>query len=51
MKGLYRIRLGDYRIIYQVDDKKVRVLIVRVGQRKDVYEALLRAAGVWKERR
>ena len=37
MRDLYRIRVGDYRIIYQVADKVLLVLVVRVGHRRDVY--------------
>ncbi len=33
----WRYRLGDYRIICEVHDEKLRVLVVRVGNRKDVY--------------
>lgn len=36
-RDLYRIRVGDYRIIYQVGDKVLLVLVVRVGHRRDVY--------------
>jgi mRNA interferase RelE/StbE len=34
---LYRIRVGTYRVVYQIQDDALRVLIVRVGHRKDVY--------------
>ena len=34
---LYRIRVGDYRILYRVDGKRVTILIVRIGHRRDVY--------------
>ena len=34
---LYRIRVGDYRVIYQVEDRTVLVLIVRVGHRREIY--------------
>ena len=37
---LYRIRVNDYRIIYQVREKKLLILIVRIGHRKDIYEGL-----------
>ena len=37
---LFRIRTGNYRIIYQVFDKKLLVLVVRVNDRKDVYKRL-----------
>ena len=33
----YRIRVGDYRVIYCVYDAELVVLIVKVGDRKDVY--------------
>lgn len=35
--GLYRIRSGDYRIIYQVDQGRVTVVIIKIGHRKEVY--------------
>ncbi len=34
---LYRVRVGDYRIIYQVEDARLVVLVVRVGHRRDAY--------------
>ncbi len=34
---LYRVRVGDYRIIYQIRDATVLVVIIRVGHRGDVY--------------
>jgi len=34
---LYRIRVGDYRIIYQVNDLKLTVLVLAIGHRRDVY--------------
>jgi mRNA interferase RelE/StbE len=36
----YRIRVGDYRILYEVHDDKLVVLVVHVGDRKDVYRNL-----------
>jgi len=33
----YRIRVGDYRVVYTIDDAIVRVVVVRVGHRRDVY--------------
>lgn len=35
----YRIRVGDYRIIYRVDDGKVTVLVLVIGHRREVYDA------------
>lgn len=37
---LYRIRSGNYRIIYQVLVKKLLVVVVRVAHRKDIYRHL-----------
>ena len=37
---LYRLASGDYRILYQVHDDVLTVLVVRVGDRKDVYRRL-----------
>ncbi len=34
----YRIKVGNYRIIYEIDDNKVTVIVVAVGHRKDVYK-------------
>ena len=34
---LYRIRTGDYRIIYSIDDEILIVDIRKVGHRKDIY--------------
>jgi mRNA interferase RelE/StbE len=33
----YRVRQGNYRIIYEIKDKEVIVIVVKVGHRKDVY--------------
>jgi mRNA interferase RelE/StbE len=33
----YRVRQGNYRIIYEINDKEVIVIVVKVGHRKDVY--------------
>lgn len=34
---LYRVRVGDYRIVYQIQDDVLVVLVVRIGHRRDVY--------------
>ena len=34
----YRIRVGDYRVLYEIEDDVLRVLVVKVGHRRDVYE-------------
>jgi mRNA interferase RelE/StbE len=33
----YRLRQGDYRILYEIDEKASTVTIVKVGHRRDVY--------------
>ena len=33
----YRVRVGDYRILYQIEDEVLRVLVVRVGHRREIY--------------
>ena len=33
----YRLRQGDYRVVYSVDDNESAVLIVKIGHRRDVY--------------
>lgn len=33
----YRVRQGDYRVIYSVDDEARTVVIVKIGHRRDVY--------------
>lgn len=34
---LYRIREGDYRIIYTIHDDELIVLVLKIGDRKEVY--------------
>jgi len=33
----YRIRQGDFRILYEIDDSRKLAIVVKVGNRKDVY--------------
>ena len=39
-RGGLRLRVGDYRILYTVDDAQQMVIIGRVGHRRDVYRGL-----------
>lgn len=34
----YRIRVGNYRVIYEIDDNTIIVTVVSVGHRKDIYK-------------
>ena len=36
-RGLWRYRLGDYRLICQIKDRELIVLVLAVGHRRDVY--------------
>jgi mRNA interferase RelE/StbE len=38
--GLWRIRQGDYRIIYAIDDNQQLVTVVRIGHRREIYRSL-----------
>ncbi len=38
MAGLWRYRVRDYRMICNIEDDKLVVLVLRAGHRKDVYE-------------
>ena len=33
----YRIRVGDFRIVYEIHDSRLLVLVVRIGHRSNVY--------------
>ena len=36
-EGGYRIRVGDYRVIYDVEHGRLIVLVIRIGHRREVY--------------
>ena len=38
--GLWRIRQGDYRIIYGIDDNQQLVTVVRIGHCREIYRSL-----------
>jgi mRNA interferase RelE/StbE len=52
-QDLFRIRVGNFRVVYGVDGQTVKIAVVRVGDRKDVYTAdpktLQRAFDAWQE--
>lgn len=34
----YRIRIGDYRVVYEIEDDVLLVLVIRIAHRKDAYK-------------
>ncbi len=38
LAGLYKLRVGNFRVIYQVLDKEYILLVHAVGHRKDIYD-------------
>jgi mRNA interferase RelE/StbE len=38
LKGLWRYRVGDYRIVADIRDQEVLVMVITVGHRREIYE-------------
>ena len=38
LKGLWRYRVGDYRLICEIDDNRLVILALDVGHRREIYE-------------
>jgi len=38
--GLYRLRVGNYRVAYQINGGELVILVVKVGDRRDIYRNL-----------
>lgn len=38
--GQWRYRIGDYRLIAEIEDEKITILILTVGHRSDIYKKL-----------
>ena len=36
-QNVYRVRQGNYRVIYELKNKKLIILILKIGHRKDIY--------------
>ena len=34
---IYRIRIGNYRVIYEIDGKRIIIVILKIGRRREVY--------------
>jgi len=39
-EGFYRVRVGDYRIVYLIEDRLLLICVVRVAHRREVYRQL-----------
>lgn len=37
--GEWRVRTGDYRILYEIEDGQLLVLVLRVGHRREIYQS------------
>jgi mRNA interferase RelE/StbE len=37
---LYRLRVGDYRILYEVDDSAKKLTVAKIGHRREIYRNL-----------
>ena len=37
---LFRLRSGNYRVVYSIEDVRMMVLVIRIGHRRDVYRGL-----------
>lgn len=38
LKGFRRLRVGDYRVIYQIIEERIVVLVIDLGHRRDIYD-------------
>ena len=36
-RDLWHYRVGDYRVIAKIEDEKIKIMVVRIGHRKDIY--------------
>ena len=36
-EDLYRVRVGDWRIVYAIRDRELVVIVIRIGHRREVY--------------
>lgn len=47
LKGYFKLRVDDYRVVYEIKNKEVVVFVFKIGQRKDsiVYEEAIKRLG------
>lgn len=41
LKGYYRLRVGNYRVVYKIDQTHFKILIIAIRHRKDIYKKLI----------
>lgn len=43
LKGLWKLKISDYRVVYKIENREVKVLVLKVGMRRDeeVYREML----------
>ena len=37
-EDIYRIRVGMYRVVYAIDDRRIVIVVLKLGHRRDIYE-------------
>jgi mRNA interferase RelE/StbE len=37
--GEWRVRTGDYRIVYEIEEDRLLILVLRIGHRREVYDS------------
>ena len=40
MKGCYRLRAGDWRVVYEVINQNLKIYVIKIGQRKEIYRGI-----------
>lgn len=38
--SLYRIRVGDYRVVYEIRGDRLTIIVIKIGHRKEIYRYL-----------
>ena len=36
-RAAWRIRVGDYRVIYEIQDRQLQILVITIGHRREIY--------------
>lgn len=42
LKGYHKLRVGDYRIVYEIRRTQITVVVIGIGHRKNIYDTLAR---------